>query len=176
MDLSKGYWQIALPDRSKPYTAFQTPLELFQFTVLPFGLVTAQASCSLLMQKLLQSLSNVDNFVDDIIIFTLTWEQHIEALRSLLQRLREANLTVKPVKCFIGFTSIECLGHMVSESTLQLCQDKVNSILHAERPTTKKQVRSFLGLVGFYRQFIKNFSEHAVPLTELTKKSRHQMG
>ena len=122
------------------------------------------------IKKLLQNLSNVDNFVDDIIIFTLTWQQHIDTLRALLQRLREANLTVKPVKCFIGFASIECLGHMVSEGTLQPCQDKINSILHAERPTTKKQVRSFLGLVGFYKQFIKNFSELAAPLTELTKK------
>ena len=84
----------------------------------------------------------------------------------------EANLTLKPVKCFIGFGSIECLGHMVSEDTLQPCQDKINSILHAERPTTKKQVRSFLGLVGFYRQFIKNFSELAAPSTELTKKGQ----
>ena len=171
-DLSKGYWQIALSDRSKPYTAFQTPLGLFQFTVLPFGLVTAQASCSRLIRKVLQNLSNVDNFVDDIIIFTLTWQQHIDTLRALLQKLREANLTVKPVKCFIWFASIECLGHMVSEGTLQPCQDKINSILHAERPTTKKQVRSFFGLVGFYRQFIKNFSELAAPLTELTKKGQ----
>ena len=124
------------------------------------------------MRKLLQNLSNVDNFVDDIIIFTLTWQQHIDTLRALLQRLREANLTVKPVKCFIGFASIECLGHMVSEGTLQPCQDKINSILHAERPTTKKQVRSFLGLVGFYRQFIKNFSELAALLTELSKKGQ----
>ena len=98
LDLSKGYWQIALSDCSKPYTAFQTPLGLLKFTVLPFGLVTAQASCSRLMRKLLQNLSNVDNFVDDIIIFTLIWQQHIDTLRALLQRLREANLTVKPVK------------------------------------------------------------------------------
>ena len=124
------------------------------------------------MRKLLQNLSNVDNFVDDMIIFTLTWQQHFDTLRALLQRLREANLTVKPVKCFIGFASIECLGHMVSEGTLQPCQDKIISILHAGRPTTKKQVRSFLGLVGFYRQFIKNFSELAAPLTELTKKGQ----
>ena len=72
----------------------------------------------------------------------------------------------------IGFASIECLGHMVSKGTLQPCQDKVNSILHAEQPTTKKQVRSFLGLVGFYRQFIKTFSDLAAPLTELTKKGQ----
>ena len=70
--ISKGYWQIPLSEHSKKYTAFQTPLGLFQFTVLQFGLVTAQASCSRLMRKLLQNLQNVDNFVDDIIIFTLT--------------------------------------------------------------------------------------------------------
>ena len=160
LDLSKGYWQIALSDRSKPYTAFQTPLGLFQFTVLPFGLITAQASCSRLMRKLLQNLSNVDNFVDDIIIFTLTWQQHIDTLRALLQRLREANLTVKPVKCFIGFASIECLGHMVSEGTLQPCQDKFNSILHAERPTTKKQVRSFQGFTGSLSRTFQNWQHH----------------
>ena len=109
LDLSKGYWQISLSDNSKPFTAFQTSLGMFQFTVLPFGLATAQASCSHLMRKLLQNSSNVDNFVGDIIIFTLTWQQHIDTLRALLQRQREANLTVKPVKCFIGFASIECL-------------------------------------------------------------------
>ena len=131
MDLSKGYWQIPLSDRSKQYTAFQTPLGLFQFTVLPFGLETAQASCSRLMRKLLQNLSNIDNFVDDIIIFTMTWEQHLDVLRSLLSRLREANLTVKPCKCFVGYSSIECLGHMVSQNTLQPCEEKIVAIQNA---------------------------------------------
>ena len=172
MDLSKGYWQIPLSDRSKQYTAFQTPLGLFQFTVLPFGLVTAQASCSRLMRKLLQNLSNIDNFVDDIIIFTMTWEQHLDVLRSLLSRLREANLTVKPCKCFVGYSSIECLGHMVSQNTLQPCEEKIVAIQNAVRPTTKKQLRSFLGLVGFYRSFIEHFSEIAAPLTELTRKGQ----
>ena len=110
LDLSKCYWQIPLSKNSKKYTAFQTPLWFFQFTVLPFGLVTAQASCSRLMRKLLQNLQNVDNLVDDIIIFTLTWEQHLKVLMNLFRRLREAKLTVKPRKCFIGFSSIECLG------------------------------------------------------------------
>ena len=87
--------------------------------------------------------------MDDIIIFTLTWEQHLEELMNLLRRLREANLTVKLGKCFIGFSSIECLGHMVSEKILQPCPDKTIAIRNAERPRTKKQVRSFLGLVGF---------------------------
>ena len=172
LDLSKGYWQIPLSENSKKYTAFQTILGLFQFTVLPFGLVTAQASCSRLMRKLLQNLHNVDNFVDDILIFTLTWEQHFEVLMNLLRRLSEANLTVKQGKCFTGFSSIECLGHMVSENILQPCPDKMIAIRNAERPRTKKQVRSFLGLVRFYWAFIQNFAEIAAPLTELTKKGK----
>ena len=90
------------------------------------------------MRKLLQNLKNVDNIVDDIIIFTLTWEQHLEVLMNLLRRLREANLTVKPGKCFIGFSNIECLDHMVSENILQPCPDKIIAIRNAERPRTKK--------------------------------------
>ena len=83
LDLSKDYCQIPLSEDSKKYVAFQTPLNWFQFTALPFGLVTAQASCSRFMRSLLQNLQNADNFVDDIIIFTVTWEQHLEILRTL---------------------------------------------------------------------------------------------
>ena len=165
LDLTKGYWQIPLTKNAKQYTAFQTPLGLLQFKVLPFGLVTAQASCSKLMRKLLKGMSNIDNFVDDIIIFTSTWEHHMQVFEELLKRLRDANLTVKPSKCFIGFQNLECLGHLVG-GTL----DKILAIEKAERPVTKKQVRSFLGLVGFYRCFIPNFSHIVAPLTELTKK------
>ena len=103
LDLTKGYWQIPLTKNAKQYTAFQTPLRLLQFKVLPFSLVTAQASCSKLMRKLLKGMSNIDNFVDDIIIFTSTWEHHMQVFEELLKRLRDANLTVKPSKCFISF-------------------------------------------------------------------------
>ena len=168
LDLTKGYWQIPLTKNAKQYTAFQTPLGLLQFKVLPFGLVTAQASCSKLMRNLLKGMSNIDNFVDDIIIFTSTWEHHMQVFEELLKRLRDANLTVKPSKCFIGFQNLECLGHLVGGTLIRPCPDKILAIEKAERPVTKKQVRSFLGLAGFYRSFIPNFSHIAAPLTELT--------
>ena len=150
LDLTKGYWQIPLTKNAKQYTAFQTPLGLLQFKVLPFGLVTAQASCSKLMRKLLKGMSNIDNFVDDIIIFTSTWEHRTQVFEELLKQLRDANLTVKPSKCFIGFQNLECLGHLVGGTLIRPCPDKILAIEKAERPVTKKQVRSLLGLVGLY--------------------------
>ena len=122
------------------------------------------------MRKLLKGMSNIDNFVDDIIIFTSTWEHHMQVFEELLKRLRDANLTVKPSKCFIGFQNLKCLGYMVGGTTIRPCPDKISAIEKADRLITKKQVRSFLGLVGFYRSFIPNFSHIAAPLSELTKK------
>lgn len=170
IDLTKGYWQLPLTENAKKYTAFQTPMGLFQFRTMPFGLVCASASFSRIMRKLLFGMEAVDNFIDDVIEFTVTFQEHLEVLRELLERLRKANLTVKPSKCYFGFESIECLGHVAGGNRLRPQPEKLKVIKEAPRPQTKKQVRSFLGLVGFYRNFVPNFSSIAVPLTDLTKK------
>ena len=170
IDLSKGYWQIKLSESSKDKTAFSTPDGLFQFRKLPFGLVTAPANFSRMMRLLLKGLIDIDNFIDDILEHTVEWNDHLVKLKELLQRLRQAGLTARPSKCMIGFTSIEFLGHKVGEGVLTPNQDKVNDIVEAKRPETKKQVQSFLGMVGFYRKFIPQFAEIALPLTNLTKK------
>ena len=149
LDLAQEYWQVPLTKNARKYTAFQTPLGLLQFKVPPFGLATAQACCSKLMRKLPKGMYNIDNFVDDIIIFTSTWEQHVQILEPLLMRLRDANLTVKPIKCFIGFHDLECLGHMVGGTIIKPRPKKVLAIEGASWPIPKKQVKSFLGLVGF---------------------------
>lgn len=139
---------------------------------MPFGLVTAPASFSRLMRLVLKDMDNIDNFIDDIIIFTMTFVEHLNVLRVLLIRLRNAHLTAKPGKCSIAYGSLECLGHFVGDDKLKPHPDKVRVIQEAPRPVTKKQVRSFLGLVGFYRKFIPNFACIAVPLTDLTKKGQ----
>ena len=95
LTLTRGYWQVPLTKNVSKYTAFQTPLGLLQFKVLPFGLVTAQACCSKLMRKLLKGMSNIDIFVDYVIIFTSTWEQHLQVLDQLLMHLRDVYLTMK---------------------------------------------------------------------------------
>ena len=174
MDLYKGYWQLGLSKRSRPYTAFETPKGLFQFKTMPFGLVNAGASFCRLIRIVLQGLRNVDSFVDDMWIFMETWEKHLKSIKATLDRLRAAKLTEKPSKCKIGYSKIECLGHNIpcEDQTLRPKDDKIQAVKDAQRPVTKKQVRGFLGLAGFYRKFIPNFSEIAAPLTDLTKKDR----
>ena len=101
-----------------------------------------------------------------------TWKKHLKSIQATLDRLRAAKHTTKPSKCKIGYSKIECLGHNIQDQTLRPKDDKIQAIKEAQRPITKKQVRSFLGLAGFYLKFISNFSEIAPPLTDLTKKDR----
>ena len=172
MDLSKGYWQVGLTERSKPLTAFETPRVLFQFRTMPFRLVNSGAAFCRSMRIILSNLPNVDSFVDDMWIFTETWKDHMTSLLQVLDRLRSAKFTAKPSKCMIGYDSIECLGHNIVGQTVRPQDDKIQAIRDASRPSTKRQIKSFLGLAGFYRRFIPNFSSIASPLTELTKKNR----
>ena len=172
LDLTKGYWQVPMSDKSKKLTAFSTPQGLFQFRTMPFGLVIAPAVFSRLMRKLLDNMDNIDNFIDDILVFTMTWPEHVDVLCELFRRLRCAGLTAKPSKTFIGYRSLECLGHLLGNDRLQPNPEKVIAVENADRPSTKKQVKAFIGLVGFYRKFIPNFSVIAAPLTDLMRKGQ----
>ena len=169
IDLSKGYYQIPIAKADREKTAFATPDGLFQFKVLPFGMVNAPAVFSRMMRRLLYGLDNVVNYIDDILIFSDSWESHIDSLKKVLLRLRDRGLTARPSKCEIGFMSLEFLGHVVGEGTMKPVPGKVDKILKTSTPQSKKEIRSFLGLVGYYRRFIPNFSAIAAPLSDLTK-------
>jgi hypothetical protein len=141
---------------------------------MPFGLKTAGAIFSRMMRKLLQPLNmpEVDNFMDDVLIATKTKERHLQCLEALFNRLEEVALAARPSKWFLGFKQLEYLEYMLGQGTVRPVEDKMAKIRDAPRPTTKKQIRSFLGLAGFYRRFVPNFAEMALPLTEATKTSQ----
>ncbi|XP_072022506.1 uncharacterized protein [Amphiura filiformis] len=169
LDLSKGYWQVPLTENAKPLTAFLAFDQLYQYRRMPFGLVNAPATFSRIMRKLLNNFDKVVNYIDDILVYTVTWDEHLEKLNELMKRLRDANLTAKPSKCYIGFERVEFLGHTVEKGCRHPNLDKLEVIQKAPRPVTKTQLKSFLGLAGFYRQYIPNFGAIAVPLTDKPK-------
>jgi hypothetical protein len=174
IDLSRGYWQIPMREEDKAKTAFTTPQGQFQWRVMPFGLKTAGAVFSRVMRKLLLPLqrNEVDNFMDDILIHTETWEGHMEALRVVFGRLKEANLTARPKKCSLAFAELSYLGHHVGRGQMRPEMDKVRRIRDAKFPTSKKLVRSFLGMAGYYRRFIPDYAAMTAPFTDALRKGQ----
>jgi hypothetical protein len=171
LDLTKGYWQIPVKPSDRAKTAFATPSGQFQWVRMPFGLKTAGAVFTRMMRKVLEPLGrdDVESFIDDIMIATDTWEQHVEAVEAVLNRLEEVGLTAKPSKCYLGYDELEYLGHHVGRGSIQPEDDKVEKLKKAEKPQTKKELRAFLGLAGYYRKFVPKFAEVAAPLTDMTK-------
>lgn len=137
---------------------------------MPFGLVNSAATFSRVMRKLLKGLCNVSNYIDDILIHTRSFEDHLEVLEQVFSRLESAKLTAKPSKCFIAFERVEFLGHVILRGHSSPKPGKLKAIQNAPRPETKSQLRSFLGLASYYRSYIPNYAAIAVPLTDKTQK------
>jgi hypothetical protein len=172
MDLSKGFWQLPLKEECRDVTSFISPRGLFRYKYLPFGLSISPAWFTKMMRKLLDGAEQVEHFFDDILAHTESWEEHLRTLREVFTRVRSANLTLRPAKCFFGNTHIEFLGHMMSEQGLIPSKDKIWKIVKMEAPTDKKSLQSFLGCLGYHRKFIANYSTIAKPLTDLTQKNK----
>ncbi|KAL6738274.1 hypothetical protein Aduo_011837 [Ancylostoma duodenale] len=172
LDMCSGYWQIPLSEDAKEKSAFTTSEGLFQFTVLPFGLCTSPAEFQRLMDRVLGKLKDREVFVyiDDILIATKSEERHYKVLLHVLRALDEANLKLKPQKCVIMEEKIAFLGHQVDRNGIHVDPDKIEKVLAYPRPTTIAQLRTFLGLCGYYRKFVLNFSKIAQPMYDLTSQ------
>jgi hypothetical protein len=170
IDLCKGYWQVPVREEDIPKTAFITPDATYECLKMPFGMVNSGATLKRGMRKMLKGMDNVICYWDDLLVHTKTWEEHLKTLRKLFTRLTEADLTVRPSKCILGTDNVDFIGHSLKEGQKGLLEGNVAKIQNAPRPTTKKQVRSFMGLAGFYREYIPNFAAITAPLTDLVKK------
>lgn len=177
IDLKTGYWQIAMAENSISLTAFTSRHGHFEWTVLPMGLTNAPAEFMRLMEDTFRGELNIFvlAFLDDIMVFSKTLEEHEKHLRVVLQRLRDRRLFIKLSKCAFFRQEVEFLGHRVGRQGTRMMQDKLDAILKWPEPKSKKEVEQFLGLAGYYRRFIAHFSKIASPLSELCgtlKKTR----
>ena len=171
LDLRSGYYHIELTDDAKEKTAFVTPFGKYQFTRVPFGLAQAPAYFQKLIKQVVKGLSFAIAYLDDIIIFSDNEEQHLEHLEIIFERLRRFNLKLKFSKCDFFKSQIEYLGHLITPYGIRPIPGKLRAIQDMPAPRTVKQVKQFLGLVGYYRKFIPRFSDIAKPLTLLTRKN-----
>ena len=121
---------------------------------------------------MLSGVSGVESYIDDLIVFSSNWETHLRTLEELLKRLNGANLTARPSKCIFGASTVEFVAHDVGYDWITPNDDNLDKIARAKRPVTKKEVRSFCGLLGYYRDYFPSFAIIAAPLTDLTKKGK----
>lgn len=160
LDLFSGYSvEVRMADACKEMTTFVTKYGTYQFEVIPFGLMNAPSTFQRMMDTVLQGLSFVRVFIDEVVVFSRSIEDHIIHVRTVFRRLEKCNLKVKLAKCFIAQQQILLLGHIIDGNGVRVDDDKIAVIRGTPNPRSKTELRSFLGLDRYYRRFIKGFAE-----------------
>ena len=173
LDLRSGYWQVPIMERDKEKTAFCTSGgQLFEFNQVPFCLCNAPATFSRLMDRVLSGLhwETCLFYLDDIIVFAATWEEHLNHLHQVFERLRHAKLKLGAKKCTFADKEVSYLVHRVTEEGLLPDHSHLTAIREIQPPKNATEVRSFLGLAGYYWRYVKNFAAIAGLLHALTQK------
>ena len=172
IDLRSGYHQVLVAEADRPKTAFRTRYGHFEFTVMPFGVTNAPALFMDLMHRVFRDLLDkcVVIFIDDILVYSPSREAHVEHLKIVLTILKEKQLYAKLSKCEFWLDQVAFLGHIISGQGISVDPAKVEAVLKWQPPRNVSEIRSFLGLVGYYRRFIEGFSSIARPITQLLRK------
>lgn len=172
LDLASGYHQIRIHEEDRPKTAFRTPFGHYQYRVLSFGLANAPATFQSAMNDMLQPYlrRSVLVYLDDILVYSRTWKEHLIHLKEVLEQLRKNQYYCRVWKCHFGEETVEYLGHIISNGQIQVDKSKASAIETWPIPTNVSDVRSLLGFAGFFRKFIQGYSSLVRPLTDLTKK------
>ena len=164
LDLASGYWQIRLSAESQEKSAFAVPQGLFEFKVMPFGLTNAPAVFQRLMEKVLRGLNPVDGpdfvrvYIDDVLIFSSSLEEHIDHLTQVIKRIEKAGLKLKPSKCKFVAREVQYLGHLLTPEGLKPNLSTVLAVRDFPQPSNVREVRQFIGLSSFYQRFIRKQS------------------
>ena len=174
LDLLSGYWQVEIDEKDRPKTAFTAGDGLFEFRVMPFGLCNAPAVFQRLMDLVLSGIrwEHCLVYIDDIVIMGKTFKNHLQNLRVVLEKLRGAGLRLKPAKCSLFHEKVSFLGHVIMRQGISTDPDKIDTVKKWSVPTSAREVQQFLGLVGYYRRYIQDFSMIATPLYRLTERGR----
>lgn len=171
LDLTKGFYQVPLDPQAKAKSAFVAFGHQYAYNVMPFGMVNSSATFQRLVDEVLRDCNSYcRQYIDDVAIFSNSWQEHLEQLDTVLTKIHEAGLTVKPSKCKFAYHQVTYLGHTVGNSQIKPNFDKIKAVTQFPKPVTKKDVRSFLGLTGYYRKFVSHYEDIARPLIDLTKK------
>ena len=171
LDLVKGFYQVEVDPSSQCKTAFVSPYGKFEFQRMPFGLKNAPAAFQRMMVVLGDCYECSAPYIDDVVVFSNSGEEHVQHLRCVLECLRKFGLTIKEAKYEWGKVKLEYLGHVIGGGELAVPAHRAAAMANYIRPKTKKQLRSFLGAAGYYRQFVQGFAKLSSVLTPLTSKS-----
>ncbi|XP_076052821.1 uncharacterized protein LOC143032237 [Oratosquilla oratoria] len=170
LDLLRGYWQVPMTPRAQSISCFAALGKTYQCKVMPFGMTNAPATFQRLMNKITEDIPGCVTYLDDVVVYSDTWQDHLDRLTLLFDKLVSANLVLNLTKCEFVQAKVHYLGYVIGQGELAPPQAKVEAILRIPVPQTKKEIRSFVGTIAFYRMFIYNFSSLIAPLTDLLKK------
>lgn len=176
LDLRSGYWQVSVREEDRDKTAFISPLGIYRFKRMPFGLKNAPATFQRLIDRLRSCASLKDitimAYLDDLLIISDGFQQHLNDLETVFERLTEYSLHINREKCVFARERVKYLGHIITQEGVSIDHDKVSAVLEMKEPANLKHMRTFLQTCSWFRKFIPNFSQVAEPLTRLTRKDQ----